>query len=469
MNWSRLFSQIFFAILVTGTTGNVMLFVWFLCRKILQNWNPKLVYYMLRWVVVMYVLPITYLGIAYSYKDGYVQSNEGISKMMFVVDWNNLFCQGIAIIWLLVTIMVSAKFVREAVIKRQICKNNFDDGNSLAQIEFERIKKELGIKGKVELLRNDDWRLKSPFVTGIRKRKVIVPYRKYSETELKVILYHELNHIKKGDTFFRYFTMFATILNSINVISYFLLEKVMLWSEAECDAKVIERLEDEGVTIKMYYDMIFDMVGEDPMSPDLFYYPMMMSASESLYRRMDIMQKYRNSSKKIAKSVTIALTVVFAMLSSVTAHAAGVGVAETSDKYLKEKQELIEFEDFAENTGWSEEMVIEPSDAVEIVYINDGIMTIGQSTFDWDVPVGTRYVTASIYMTKGTEVQIVCSASPSNATYWFGLMHSSSTCYIVEGSGAGSHTFTIPSSGYYHIMVENRSNNVLSVAGAYTY
>jgi len=468
MNWSRLFSQIFFAILVTGTTGNLMLLVWFLCRKVLQNWNPKLVYYMLRWVVVMYVLPITYVGIAFSYKDGYVQYNEGLSKMMFVVDLNNLFFQGIAIIWLLVTLMVSWKFIRESVMKHRICKNNFDDGNSLAQIEFERIKKELGIKGKVELLRNDDWRLKSPFVTGIRKRKVIVPYRKYSETELRVILYHELYHIKKGDTFFRYFTMFAMILNSINVIAYLLLEKVMLWSEAECDAKVIERLEGEGVTTRLYYDLIFEMVGEDPMSPDLFYYPMMMGASESLYRRMDIMQKYRNSSKKIAKSVTVALTVVFAMLSSVTAHAAGVGLAKASDKYLEENQEVLYNVDDTTNK-WSDEMLIPVSDAVDIVYINEGIMTLGQGSFDWDVPVGTRYVTSSIYLTKGTVVQIACTALPSDCTYWFGLMYPSSTCSVVEGSGYGSYGFTVPSNGYYHIMVENRGSSVLSVVGSYSY
>jgi len=193
-----------------------------------------------------------------------------------------------------------------------------------------------------------------------------------------------------------------------------------------------------------------------------------MSASESLYRRMDIMQKYRNSSKKIAKSVTIALTVVFAMLSSVTAHAAGVGVAETSDKYLEENQD-VEYPEIANFTTWSEEMVIEPSDAVEIVYINDGIMTLGQGSIDWDVPVGTRYVTSSFYFTKGTQVQIACTASPSNCTYWFGLMHSSSTCYVVEGTGAGSNVFTVPSSGYYHIMVENRGSSLLSVVGGYTY
>lgn len=469
MNWSSLLSQIFFAVLVTGTTGNLMLVIWFLCRMFLQNWNPKLVYYMLRWVVVMYLLPITYFGIIYDYETGYVQTSEGISKMLFVVDLNNMFFQGLAMLWLIVTIVIAGKFVWEEIVKRQICKNNFDDGSSLAQNEFERIKDELGIKGRVELLRNDDPRLKSPFVTGLWKRRVVIPYYDYTKEELEVILYHELNHIKKRDIFFRYLTMAAITINSFNLISYLLLERVMLWSEADCDARALESLEKDGITIKKYYDVIFDMLGADPKSPDLFYYPMLMSASESLYRRMDIMTKYRTSGKKIAKSVTVALTLVFAMVSSVTAHAAGIGVAEANDKFLEENQEIVMFEDFVPVEDWSDEMVVETSEDVEIVYVNDVIMTLAGSTFSWSVPVGTRYVTSSIYFTEGTEVQIACTATPNDCVYWFGLMAASSTCYVVEGTGSGSYDFTVPSSGYYRIMVENRGDEVLNVSGSYQY
>ena len=106
---------------------------------------------------------------------------------------------------------------------------------------------------------------------------------------------------------------------------------------------------------------------------------------------------------------------------------------------------------------------------VDIVYVNDGIMTFGSGSIDWSVPAGTRYVTSSIYMAKGTEVQIACTASPSTCTYWFGLMAANSDCYVVEGSGAGAHVFTVPSNGYYRIMVENRSIQSINVSGTYRY
>jgi len=173
--------------------------------------------------------------------------------------------------------------------------------------------------------------------------------------------------------------------------------------------------------------------------------------------------------RRMAKSVTFAWVMVFAMLSTVTAHAAGVGVSVAADKNLIATQNVGQQGDFESGYDWSDEMLIPANDVVDIVYINDGIMTLGSGTIDWSVPAGTRYVTSSIYMAKGTVVQIACTALPSTCTYWFGIMAANSDCYVVEGSGQGAHAFTVPSSGYYRIMVENRSIQSINVTGGYSY
>lgn len=468
MSWISLLGECFFAVLVTSATGSIMLLIWFLCRNFLQNKNPKLVYYMLRWVVMMYILPITYLAIKNHYEAGYVQDIQGARKMLFIVDMNNILYQGLAMVWLMATVMVSAVFLKNEIGKVLVCKNNFDDGMSLTQTEFERIKDVLGIKGKVTLLRNDTPGQCSPFVTGILNRKVVVPFGDYTEKELKVILYHELTHIKKGDVLFRYLAMFAIVINSINPISYLLWGSILLWSEADCDARALDALEKEGIRKHDYYDVIWEIFESGPRDSALLNYPMLLSASESLFRRMEIMKKYRVNMKKMAKSVTFAWLMVFAIFSSVTAHAAGIGIAEANDEMLKENQQLVYSADES-SENWSEPRLVESSDAVDIVYINDEIMTLGGSTFDWNVPVGTRYVTSAMYFTAGTEVQVSCAASPSDCLYWFGIMYPSSTCNIVEGTGNGSCAFTIPSNGYYRVLVENRSDVEIRVAGAYMY
>ena len=470
MNWASILSQIFFAVSVTSITGTAMLFIWFLCRNALEKINPKLVYYMLRWVVVMFLLPVTYAAIQSSYKVGYVYDTGSTWNMLFVINMNNFLFQGIAIIWLIITLVIAGYFLNNEIAKRRICRSNFDDGTSLAQMEFERIKEVVGVKGKVLLLRNDDPRVQSPFVEGIFCRKLVIPYKEYTEQELKVILYHELNHIKKSDVFFRYLTVITVIVNSINPLSYLIWSQILLWSEADCDAKALDGLEAEGIGKSRYYDIIWKLMENGPKETDLFYYPMLASAGQTLYRRMLIMENYRVNMKRAAKSVTFAWVMIFAMLSTVTAHAAGIGLAEAANKNLKETQDVAEYGGFNdEESNFSEELFVPADAAADIVYINDGIMTLGQSTFSWSVPAGQRYVTSSIYMTKGLPVQIACTASPSNCTYWFGLMAANSDCHVVEGSGAGSHTFTVPSSGWYRIMVENRSTQSINVAGSYAY
>ncbi|MBQ8279944.1 MAG: M56 family metallopeptidase [Roseburia sp.] len=468
MNWISILSQIFFAVLVTSASGSVMFFIWFLCRKLLQKRNPKLVYYLLRWVVIMFILPITYVAFITNYDSGYVKPMAGLTKMLFVVDAHNLMLQGIAIIWMIVTLFMCTFVVKNELARRRICKSNFDDGASLAQAEFERIKESLGIKGRVVLLHNDDPKLESPFVTGLFRRKVVIPYREYTKEELDVMLYHELTHIQKSDVFFRYLTMFAIILNSINPVSYLLWERVLLWSEADCDAKALDGLEKEGISKKQYYHIILNLMEAGPAEPTLFYYPMLLSVDESLYRRMEIMEKYRVNMKRVAKSVTFAWVMVLAMFSSVTAHAAGVGLAEAGDAALKETQEIMVDEETTVGNE-VEDMLVETSDDVTIIYMNDGVMLLGEGTIDWDVPVETRCVSGSIYMAEGTKVSIACTATPNNCTYWYGLMYASSTCNVVEVTGVSSHTFTVPSNGYYRIMVENRSSQEISVVGGYSY
>ncbi len=469
MNWTSILSQIFFCVLVTTATGSVMLVIWFFCSLFLRKWNPDLVYYMLRWVVIMFLLPITYVAIMQNYNRSYVREVNGVPRMMYVLNTNTDVYHGIAILWILTMLFVAAIFLKSKVTQHLVCKMNFDDGDSFTQSEFDRIKEVLGIKGRVELLCNDSARAKSPFVYGIWKRKVVLPYMDYTPEQVKVVFYHELSHIKKSDIVFRYLMMLAVAVNSLNPLAYVLLYVVTEWSERDCDAKAIEALEKEDIHTKQYYDIIWQLMETDPQKHMMVTFPMLHGKRNVMYRRMDFMEKYRKNVKKITKPLTMALVMVFALLSTVTAYGAGLEIAKASDDELKKTQNVSQYGVFEKTEGWSEEMFIPASDVPNIVYINDGIMTLSGGSIDWNVPTGTRYVTTSIYMAKGTKVQIACTATPDDCTYWFGIMHANSDCDVVEGSGSGAHDFTISSSGYYRIMVENRSSQQIHVMGNYQY
>ena len=465
-------NQFFFYVLVTSATGSLMLAIWFLCRILFTKWNPNLIYNMLRWVVLMFLLPFTYVAIILNYERGYVQQGDSLKRMLFIINMSEFMFQGLAAVWFVVTTIITGFFLLELYKKWRLCRDNFDDGDSLAQTEFERIKEVLGIKGKVTLLRNCNLKNKSPFAIGIFRRRVVLPYVDYTEEELKIILYHELSHIKKRDIIFRYLTTVAILLNSINPISYILLILVTHWSEAECDIRAVEGLEKENITAKVYANTILRLMSGNLNKQELFTMTMLHGAAKSLYGRIEFMEIYRKNMRKVAKPVTLALVMMFVLLSSVTAYAAGIELAEVNDKYLKETQVKTEDKVFLDEGGWTEAVYISADEAnvPNIVYVNDGIMTLGEGTIDWEVPAGTRYVTAGIYMKKGTVVQIATTAVPSDVTYWIGIMYPSSAIAIAEGTGAGASSFTVPSTGYYRVLVENRSTTqVLDVWGSYRY
>lgn len=468
MTW---INQFFFYVLVTSATGSVMLAIWSLCRILFTKWNPSLIYNMLRWVVLMFLLPFTYVAIRLNYEEGYVQYG-GLQKMLFVINMSEFLFQGLAAVWVVVTTLIGGCFLIELIKKWRLCRDNFDDGDSLTQTEFERIKKVLGIKGKVTLLRNCNPKNRSPFAIGIFRRRVVLPYMDYTDEQLKVILYHELSHIKKRDIVFRYLTTAAIIINSINPFSYVLLMLVTHWSEAECDIRALEGLEKENISARVYANTILDLMGGNHNKQELFTMTMLHGAAKSLYGRIEFMQMNRKNMRKVSKSVTMALVMMFVMLSSVTAYAAGVELAEVNDEHLKETQVKVEDRLFETSTGWDSISYIpaDEADVPNIVYINEGIMTLGEGTFSWDVPAGTRYVTGALYLKKGTVVQIATTAAPTNVTYWIGLMYPSSAIAIAEGTGSGHADFTVPSTGLYHVLVENRSSTqTLHVVGSYLY
>ena len=466
MNW---ISILFFYVLVTTLTGTAMLAIWSLCRLLLIKWNPNLIYYMLRWVVVMFLVPVTGCTIFATYRDGYIRQED--NDLSFLMIGEAFPYQLLLFVWLIVMVVNTVRYLVKSVKRYQLFKGNIEEDDPLAQTEFERIKKILEIKGKITLLRNDQ--LEGPLITGIFRRKVILPYLKYEEDELKSIFYHELMHFKKHDLVFKKISILIEIIQGMNPVVYLLSHVLDTWSECDCDCKAIVYLEKEGIDDKSFYNIIWSMIDDEgKTNRDIYTFSMFFGDKTDLERRMRFVNKYTKKVKKVSKVVTAVLVLCFAMASTVTSYAAGVGISKINDVVLKEMQVIDTNNEFAEDTGtWSDEFEVtaEESQGVEIIYMDSEIMPLSGESFDWSVPSGVRIVSSMIYLSKGSQITIVCTAQPNNKLYWYGLQKPSGNCTVCEGTGAGNHTFTAETSGFYRVMVENRSDTDIRAIGGYTY
>ena len=133
-------NQFFFYVLVTSATGSLMLAIWFLCRILFTKWNPNLIYNMLRWVVLMFLLPFTYVAIILNYEEGYIRPVDSLQRMLFIINMSEFLFQGLAAVWFVVVVIIAGVFAQELFKKWKLCRDNFYDGDSRAQTECKRIK-----------------------------------------------------------------------------------------------------------------------------------------------------------------------------------------------------------------------------------------------------------------------------------------------------------------------------------------
>lgn len=103
MNWINF---LFYYAFVTAITGDVMLFIWLICRLLFLKLNPDLVYYMLRWVVIMFLLPVAYVSIFMSRDGSYIwETRNLLEKFVFQINFRADYLQIAVIAWFTVTIL----------------------------------------------------------------------------------------------------------------------------------------------------------------------------------------------------------------------------------------------------------------------------------------------------------------------------------------------------------------------------
>lgn len=419
----------------------------------------------------MFLLPVAYVSILMSRDGSYIwETRDLLEKFVFQINFRADYLQMAVIAWFTVTILNVWKHLKKMRAQHNLCKKSVPVDNLEMTAVFEELKSQLGIRGNVEFLWNED--VTSPIATGIRKRRVILPYDDFEGERLQVILLHELIHIKKHDLIYKAMTTVIVIIQSFNPPAYILVGLLNLWSEQDCDRKVVQRLNSMGIGRSGYFQIIWTISeAAEQMSRDLWVFSMLFESKEMLERRVDFMKKYGKNLKTTSKIVTALLLLTFITISTRTSYAAGVGMANANDELFKRTQvvNLKEQKSLSDQSEFS--VTAEENALVPQIVMDDEIITRGSdgASFDWTIPAGTRYVTPEKFFKKGTKITIAVTVVPSDITYWYGLMHTSGESTVCETTGIGGYTFTIEKTSFYRIMVENRSEDTeIHATGGYS-
>ncbi len=466
MNW---INQIFFVVVVTALIGDVVFAMWWLFQLAFMRWSPSLVYNTLRWIVVLFLLPVGYVAIKISHHSDYMYAPDALWQASFyITDSMMPVVRAFAVTWLLGIVIAVAVIAKGKRSSKEDKELNLVETDEFVLSEQKRVQKILGVKQKVAVIRNSE--LNVPHVEGCFRKRIMIPCNKYTHDEITITMYHELTHVKKHDLFFKALGWVIVAIQWFNPMVYLIPKALNRWSENDCDAKALDVMKE--IDSGDYYRMIVEMASDEQERINLLNFSMLVEDKKSVDRRVEYMRKLQ-SAAKLPKMATLALAATFVLLSTTTAYAAGIAMADVNDKVCEATEDVIIVE--ATNNGvevLAEDQFIvsaEEYEDVTTVYMESDVMLLGMGSFAWNVPANTRYVTGQIYLSKGDVITIACNVKPTSSSYRYGIVLPSGSTKVASGTGVSSSDFEISTSGYYRVMVQNLSSASIEAAGTYTY
>ncbi len=448
MAWTIL-SSWFFGVFLTSLTGTVSYFFWKLLEFVMERKKQfRWIVFSGKLVIIFYLVPVIYLYIYFS--ELHVDKNTYV-RMGFV---SPILLYGAGIAFFLWFVGFCFGIFRYFIQKRNL--KLFVSCSVPADLQINRIKdeieKRLALKQSVAVRLN--YQCIVPVVMGVRKPVILLPEQEYDQKKLRIILEHELMHVKHRDLFWKHFLYWISKVHWFNYSFKCLTDDINGWNETYCDRDACYG-EMSICTYEEYFDTILENA-RVKSNEKLLFTMHLYENKKGIKRRMVRMRHY-HASKELRKVVVALLTVCFVGVSSVTAFAAGEGVMNGYEA-LTDTTENILAETGVSGEG---ETVIPPG-------TDDGIPEIempnrARTYMEWNIPGDTKYKTGAFWVTKGQKIAVTALVSPTNKFINMGIVEPDGTRRQVSGMSALGHTFEVNYTGGYAVFVENRASSEITV------
>lgn len=440
--WALIFAQIFASSVLIG---------WILFRRKFERAGSiKLIYIFLKWVPVLYIVPVVFIGeyILFLYRKGttnpFMISNPEIALAEL----------GAVVLWLAGSLLLGFKAYRRSK-KFKKLKKYVNEAPEGLQLLLNDLCKEMRIKKKISLYVLNETGV--PFIAGSLKPAVYLPEQNYDYKTLEVILRHELTHYRHKDIWTKLLMAGTQILYWYNPLVKILWRDYEKYSESYCDYEVCEQM--GGCT--EYFSVLFKQMSGLSIYPDG---AALKEDGGKLMERVKLMKKWKISGKKKKTSAFLVMAVILG-LSSMTALAAEkeIGKAywhifwETAEQSEEEIQPVAELQEFTGNIY---------DEGTEIIQ-EDGRLERGANHISVNLKNNTTWESQVFYKKAGESVYISVSAEPLNKRIRVGIVDANGKMTYVSSSGDMAHTFNIIKSDYYRVFVMNKSGTNVNVVGHY--
>lgn len=453
--WSRM---LVFAFLTTGITGSVFYLAMRLFTRVFKIKNPNVLLFWQKAALCLYTFPVVACAVFFKRAD--VFAGDGSITGVFWTcgqPFDDIVCRAGVLVWFggFLTAIVKM-FKRQKLLDKIWQKNELADRSGWLAV-FEEYKRRFALPN-VRLYQNP--LVLSPVVAKQKHFMIVLPEQAYTEKELRMILTHEMNHIRQRDLFWRKAAIFAGWINWYLPLPGFLQRELVCQQEIICDLR--SGTGNPAFSQREYGQFLVSMTdnGWDKV-------PMMaLCESENLMiRRLEMMTqaKKMKKTKRWFAAVTCAGLAALTMLLTETV---SVQAIVWEENRIYESEDAIE--DQPQEWGNPGEEHTEYAD-MSVTEIDLSEEAVGYSSTDninKEITVNTRILYTYRSMSAGSTIAIAAACDDENAVYRIGIKNSvTGRMTYIEGSGRLMHTFTIAAAGNYAAYVENRSSQSITVRG----
>ena len=452
MNW---IIDFFAIVLMCSVQGSIVFGIFSLWEKSkLTAGTVRLNYFMLKWITLLYMLPISYVI------DKTIWSNGFLFQSVPVVRW---ICFIAGLVWLGGALYFVVNYHRQISYIKKVLIFSFPCDNAVMDVFYE-VRDKLGVKGEIKVIFSD--MSAAPFVCGVREVYIVLPKGGYERKALEIIFTHELIHVKQKDILWKYLIHLVKCVHWFNPLPTILLKRYDVWSESACDIRAGLVLEDW----KAYFSQVLNMmISAEKMNKD--FSAGLYEEDITLEERVNKVNHWRNKKRRIGIALLAAVSICAISPMSVLAAAKGYQGAYTKFVQTVETGETISNVGEIVDTdgtiielqeGYADTSLLEN----DTIMHNDSLLRSSKTPFTWTIKKNSRVLTDKYYKTKGSKFT-VCVTNSGDDPVEVGIMNNDNYRYYFSVNNAVLYTFTIPETDYYRFYVTNWNNYTITVSGYY--
>ncbi len=449
--------------LVRGLTlntvsGSCVFGVWFILSRRLEKANDiQLFYTLLRLIVLFFLFPVVPMLLTTS-----TQYGSGWDGRFYLSSWLTSYALRIIwLVWLIGFYQQLAKLFHWSRKCREIRRHAVAVG-SVGDALIEECCARLGMNPKRVRVRYSSV-IDTPLVYGFWRPEIYFPLLcTMSVSERRAALLHEMNHLRSGDTRWRYLAELICCIHWFNPLVKRMSQEIEEWSEACCDYHSGKALG----SLREYFSIVAGHACEKKAGGGAKAVSSRFYAEKThLERRLRMVKSCQNARKK-GKRFTAACTVLFLVLGITATWVGAVGTVHAYERaYLTTVEELEVANALDWETEYREYLLPDRLLVEEMAPVNE---QIGNATpLMWTLGDGGLHSTFPFYQEAGSAIQVTAAVEPEGAEIQLGIVCPDGDLCYVRMSGCGQYTFYTLVDGYYRVYAAYEDAGEVQVSGCY--